>query len=265
MKRASRSVKTNLIWHNSRKGWGTPGNRPVFLTGTNRSKICSVDDLRLNWDEIWMSKLFKHRLKEVFLKPENKNNTGRLNKTGGNLIHMQHSTRVQHYTELYCKPLKHGELSLNRPPIGQYTAQYMVVSAVNLLLFFLSPPPPPPFPCSIVSGLTAAQTGLWVGSSTVKYPSVHPLTPKSNVLCLESAAGSLESRPASPTSHTMDSRQTQPCWTRGRMTVEKMDKRQRYLGGYGDGNDGVTEDMNKTCLDHVMMLWSSLFSTWISH
>lgn len=50
---------------------------------------------------------------------------------------MQHSACAQHNTELYCKPLKHSELSLNRPPIGQYTAQYMVVSAVNLLLLLL--------------------------------------------------------------------------------------------------------------------------------
>lgn len=90
---------------------------------------------------------------------------------------MQHSACVQHNTELYCKPLTHRELSLNRPPIGQYTAHYIAVSAVNLLLFFLSPPPP--FPCSIVSGLTVAQTGLWVGSSTA-----HILCHRSQMSCV---------------------------------------------------------------------------------
>lgn len=34
---------------------------------------------------------------------------------------MQHSACVQHNAELYCKPLKHSELSLNSPPKGQYT------------------------------------------------------------------------------------------------------------------------------------------------
>ena len=95
---------------------------------------------------------------------------------------MQHSARPRHNTELHCKPLEHSELSLNRRPIGQCAAQYMAVSAVNLLLLF--PFSPPAFPCSIVSGLTAAQTGLWVGSSTVKYLSAQPLTNVSQVKCL---------------------------------------------------------------------------------
>lgn len=45
---------------------------------------------------------------------------------------MQYCAGVQH-TELYFKPLKHSELSLDRPPTGQTAAQYIVVSAVNLL------------------------------------------------------------------------------------------------------------------------------------
>lgn len=51
---------------------------------------------------------------------------------------MQHCACVHHSTELHSKPLNHSELSLNRPPTGPYTAQYMVVSAVNFL--FLSSP-----------------------------------------------------------------------------------------------------------------------------
>lgn len=135
---------------------------------------------------------------------------------------MQCCACVEH-TELYFKPLKHSELSPDRPPTGQNAAQYMVVSAVNLL-------PLSPLPTrSIVSGLTAAYIGLSVGSSTVKYQSAHPLTLKSNALFLESAAGSLESRATFTTSHTRTTEQTKA----GRRSVEveegKVKKAQEFL------------------------------------
>lgn len=100
-----------------------------------------------------------------------------------------------------------GQWALSGPPIGQRTAQYTLVPAVNLLfprhslLLF--------FPCSIVSGVTAAQAGLWVGSSAVKYLSTHPATVKSNVLYSQSAAGSPRSRAAFSTSHTIELKHSQ--------------------------------------------------------
>lgn len=100
-----------------------------------------------------------------------------------------------------------GQWALSGPPIGQHTAHNTLVPAVNLLfpghslLLF--------FPCSIVSGVIAAQAGLWVGSSAVKYLSAHPATAKSNVLYSQSAASSPRSRAAFSTSHTIELRNSQ--------------------------------------------------------
>lgn len=115
---------------------------------------------------------------------------------------MQHSACVQHNTELYSKPVKRSELSLNRPPIGQYAAHYMVVSAVNLLLFFLSLHLLSHAPLCLGSLLFRQASGWAVQQSSIQAHIL--LTPKSNVLCLESAAGSPESQPAFPTCHTID-------------------------------------------------------------
>lgn len=144
-----------------------------------------------------------------------------------------------------------GQWALSGPPIGKRTAQYTLVPAVNLLfpgrslLLF--------FPCSIVSGATAAQAGPWVGSSAVKYLSAHPATVKSNVLYSQSAAGSPRSRAAFSTSHTIELKHSQ--------AEQATDDR----GENGKGGSGIREretwsqaaNKNKPC--HVFISYGYSF------
>lgn len=82
---------------------------------------------------------------------------------------------------MHWKQLKRRVLSLNRPPTGHDTVQYMVVSAVNLFFFFFSPLL---LLCSFVSswlllrqasGWTVQQSRIW--ANILWHPSQTPCVP----------------------------------------------------------------------------------------
>ncbi len=172
---------------------------------------------------------------------------------------MQCSAAVQHDTKLFCKPLEHSELSLNRSPIGQCTALFMVVSAVNLLLFLpllllLSHAP------LCLGWLPLRQASGWAihQSSNRAHILWHP----SQMSCVWNMplalrrVGLPSPRPTQWTSNKHSQAEQREGWQRGKI-VWSLGTRMMEKG------KGHEQNLLKPC--RITMLYSSLFSAWISH